>query len=171
MHYISETIHHVIIIFGTHVWNDDFWRCFLFLKNLTFWVLRGEGKRTKKCPKWKIQITSVTCHISGTIHHMIVHLWRTCVKGIFSWGIFFIFFFQTFDFLGVRGVKQPQIAQNDKNFVYHAPYLRNHISYDCSFMVHLCKRIKSPGAFENFDFLGCQQPKMTKYSVSQLHLI
>ena len=31
---------------------------------------------------------------------MIAHLWHTCVKGIFSQGIFFIFFFQNFEFLG-----------------------------------------------------------------------
>ena len=121
----------------------------------------------------KMKNTSYICHVPYLRNHtsydcsFMAHL---CKRHFFL-RHFFHFFFRTFDFLGVRGVKEPQIAQNDKNFVYHAPYLRNHISYDCSFMVHLCKRIKSPGAFENFDFLGCQQPKMTKYSVSQLHLI
>ena len=87
---------------------------------------------------------------------MIAHLWHTCVKGIFSQGIFFFFFFKILIFWVVRGVKEPEMTQNDKNFVYCAPYLRNHtMPYDCAFMVHLCKRIKSPGTFENFDFLGC----------------
>ena len=57
---------------------------------------------------------------------MIAHLWHTCVKGIFSQGIFFIFFFKILIFWVVRVVKEPEMAQNDKNFVYHAPYLRNH---------------------------------------------
>ena len=46
---------------------------------------------------------------------MIVHLWRTCVKGIFSRGIFFIFFFKTLIFWVVREVKEPEMAQNYKN--------------------------------------------------------
>ena len=46
---------------------------------------------------------------------MIVHLWRTCVKGIFSRGIFFIFFFKILIFWVVREVKEPEMAQNYKN--------------------------------------------------------
>ena len=64
--HISGTVKHVIIIFGTIVLNDDISSFFFsFFKNFRFlgslW-----GKRAKNCPKWKI-ITSVTCHISGTV--------------------------------------------------------------------------------------------------------
>ena len=61
---------------------------FLIFLKFSFFGLLG-GERAKKCPKWKITVTSVTCHmtkmaqddkknlsaavdISGTIYHMIV---------------------------------------------------------------------------------------------------
>ena len=41
-------------------------------------------------------------------------------------------FFQTFDFLGYRGVKGQKIAQNDKKLclLYLISQLRDHTSYD-----------------------------------------
>ena len=42
---------------------------FIFSKFWFFWLLGG--KRAKNGPKWKI-ITSVTHHISGTLHHLIL---------------------------------------------------------------------------------------------------
>ena len=38
---------------------------FFSLEVLSFWAIRG--KRAKNSPKWKITITSVMCHISGTV--------------------------------------------------------------------------------------------------------
>ena len=39
---ISGTIHHMSVIYGTHVQNDNISRyCFHFFKILTFWVHRG----------------------------------------------------------------------------------------------------------------------------------
>ena len=61
------TVHHLIIIFGTFVLNDDISRCFFsFLQNFYFL-----DKRTKNGPKWQ-KILSVLLHNSGNIHHMIV---------------------------------------------------------------------------------------------------
>ena len=71
-------------------------------------------------------------------------------------------FFQTFDFLGYRGVKGQKIAQNDKKLclLYLISQLRDHTSYDYHlwstsvkwylqvfFIIFLF--------FQNFDFLGC----------------
>ena len=67
-----------------------------------------------------------TLHISGTIHHMIVIHGRHMKNGDVS-GLFFPFF-QNFDFPGCFGVKK--IVENDKKFVFCAPCLRNHTSYD-----------------------------------------
>ena len=42
-HHIPETVHHLIIIFGTHVQNDDFSKCFFGL----LWRMGGGLKREK----------------------------------------------------------------------------------------------------------------------------
>ena len=48
MHHISGTVHHVVIIFGTHVQNDDISRRFFhFLLNFVFldnWGVKGQKK-------------------------------------------------------------------------------------------------------------------------------
>ena len=65
-HHISGTLHHLIIIFGTHLWNDYIsWVFFIFLEFPFF-----GGKIARNGPKWQ-KILSVTLQISGTIHHMI----------------------------------------------------------------------------------------------------
>ena len=57
VHHVSGTVRRVIIIFGTHVQNDDISRLFfIFLK--FWWVIRGGGIRAKNSPKWKIKVTS-----------------------------------------------------------------------------------------------------------------
>ena len=48
-----------------------FWKLLIF-RAVTGWEERS--KRAKNSPKWKITITSVTCHISGT--SFMVHLWK-----------------------------------------------------------------------------------------------
>ena len=63
------------------------------------------------------------------------------------------------------------MVQNDK-VICHAPYLRNHTSYDCHFWytcVKWCKVcVKPPGLFFfiffNFDFSGCSRVKEQKNS-------
>ena len=54
-------------------------------------------------------------------------------KMMISPGVFF-HFFKILTFCVVRVVKEKKIVQNDKNSVFHAPYLRNLTLYDC----HLC---------------------------------
>ena len=61
-----------------------------------------------------------------------------------------------------------------KNSVCCTPYLRNHTSYELSFMIQMCKMIVSLGVFFNFKILifqvfrglkGQKWPKMTKFSL------
>ena len=112
-HHISRTIHYLIIIFGTHVKNDDISRCFFHVfvfhdggnlfwpfRKLLFsvgdeplafgWGVGGVGTKIwwgevywggtpphpstvgktlgqKIAKNEKIAITSITCHISGTV--------------------------------------------------------------------------------------------------------
>ena len=53
MLHISGTIHCMIVIYGTHLKNDNIFRCFFhFFKILIFWVHSGEGgKRAKNGPE------------------------------------------------------------------------------------------------------------------------
>ena len=48
---------------------------------------------------------------------------------------------------GGWGVKGQKWSKMRKNYVYRAPYLGNHTSYDLLFMVLICKMIISPGVF------------------------
>ena len=49
---ISGTIHHMMVIFGTHVQNDDIsGKFFSFFKILVFGFFRGKGEKGKKWPK------------------------------------------------------------------------------------------------------------------------
>ena len=75
--YISGSIHHIIVIFGTHVQNDNISRCLFHF----FWILIFRVFRELKGKKWPQmkKILSLSLHISGTVHHMIV-FWHTCLK-------------------------------------------------------------------------------------------
>ena len=61
----------MIVIYGTHVQNDNISRCFShFFKMLIFWVVRGvKGQKMVQNEK---KILSVVFHISGTTQDMIV---------------------------------------------------------------------------------------------------
>ena len=58
-HHMSGTVHHLIIIFGTHVWNDISRLFFHFFEILIFQAVRGVT--AKNSPKWKI---SYICHVA-----------------------------------------------------------------------------------------------------------
>ena len=73
MLYISGTMHHMIVIYGTLKWNNDIFRWFFhFFKILIFWIVReGRVVKAKNGLKWQ-KILSTRLHISGIIHHVIV---------------------------------------------------------------------------------------------------
>ena len=64
-HQISGTVHHLIIILGTHVWNDIsgifFFFFSFFFEFWFFWAFQG-SKRVNNSPKWNKRITSAACH-------------------------------------------------------------------------------------------------------------
>ena len=121
----------------------------------------GGGKRAKNIPQWKITITSVTCHISGTVYHMIMILVHLC-KIVISPGVFSFFLFQILIFWAVREVKGKRVKNSPKwkwqlnilNAISNEPY-----SIWSWFLVHLCKMMISRGvfffSFSKFWFLGC----------------
>ena len=66
-------------------------RFVIFVK---FWFFGLGGKRSKHNPKWKIDITSVTRRISGSIWSSVAYdhyFWYTCVKFFLVYIFFFIF--------------------------------------------------------------------------------
>ena len=89
-------------------------------------------------------MTSVTHYISGTVEHMIMML---LLCRMISSRVFF-HFFKILIFLVVRRVKGQKMAQNElislisKCLISQEPYI-----IWSSFMIHMCKRIISPGVF------------------------
>ena len=128
-HGISRSIHRMIVIFGTHLWNDNISRSFFIFSKFRFSRLIG-GKRAKNDPKWqKICLLHLAFrnHVSYDLH-----LWCTCMcKRIISPGNFFVF--SKFWYSGSLGDNRAKMAQYDKKSVSLNPYLRNHTSYDCDF--------------------------------------
>ena len=73
--HMSRTIHHMIVIYVTSVWNDNISKCFFhFLKILIFRVVRRvKGQKTvQNDKKYLWNHTSYDCH-----------LWYTCKILIF----------------------------------------------------------------------------------------
>ena len=103
------------------------------MKFLFFGLLGGGGKRAENSPKWKITITSVTCHISGTIKHMIMILDTLVLNDDIS--RCFFHFFEISIFWAVRGGKRAKncLKMKNTNYIRHTPYLRNSIAYDHDF--------------------------------------
>ena len=72
---------------------------------------------------------SVAHHISGTEHHLIIHMRKMMIYP----SVFFSFF-KILIFWVVRGLTVEKITQNEKQqYIHHAPYLRNSIAYDHDF--------------------------------------
>ena len=79
------------------------WSVFLIFENFNFLGAEG-GKRAKKVHNGKK--LSVTLHISGTIHHMIMIFWCPCVKWWYLQQIFSFLKILIFEVLrGVKGQK------------------------------------------------------------------
>ena len=68
--HISGSIHHMIVVYGTHMENANISRNFFSFSKFDFLSIK-RVKRAKYGPKWQI-ILSVAVNIWGTIHHMIV---------------------------------------------------------------------------------------------------
>ena len=134
VHNISGIVHHVIIIFGTHVLNDNISKHFLkFLINFDF--LSYLGARAKNSPKWKQKL-----HLSVTSHFSFFH------------------FFKILIFWVVRRVIGQKTVQNDKKFCLLRSISQKSYIIWLSFMLHMCKMIIPPVVFsflQNFNFWDC----------------
>ena len=63
-YHISGTVRHLIMIFGTHVSNDDISRCFFhFFKIMIFGCVRGvKGRKIARTEKLKLHPSHVVSH-------------------------------------------------------------------------------------------------------------
>ena len=80
----------------------------------------GGGKRSKNSPKWKLTTTSVRCHVSGTIKHLIMIFGALVVNADTSRCFFlclkwylqaFFHCFEIFIFWSVRRAKGKSMAR------------------------------------------------------------
>ena len=144
---ISQESYIMIFIHGTHVWNDNTSSSFFHFSKFWFFGLLG-GKRAKNSPKW--QKVCLLCSISQERYIIWSSFAVHKCKMIVSVGTFF-YFFKILIFWVVRRVKGQKWPKMTKNcplfFIFQEPYI---ISW---FMVHICKRIISPGVFDIFSKL------------------
>ena len=103
-HISGRSIHHVIVVFGAHVSNDDISRCFFhFLKILIFLVVRGEGGGGVKWQKMAQNVKKFCLSHFVSQELYLIWLWvlvHLCKMRI-SPATFFIF--STFLFFGFLG--------------------------------------------------------------------
>ena len=128
----------------THVQNDNISCCFFhFIKVFIFLIVGRlkEQKMAENDKKW-----SVTLHISGSMHHMMLLVVQKC-KMITSPDFFS--FFQNFYFLVVRGSKCKKWPKMTKYCLLHSLSLWS-MYHMMSFVVQKCKSIKSPDFFSHF---------------------
>ena len=126
--HISGTIHHMIVIYVAHVWNDNISRLlFHFSKILIFciarWVKRQKMVQNNKkfCP-------------SPFIYQELYIIWLSFMehmcKVIISPVVFFSFSkFRFFGLLG--GLKDKKWSKMIRDSVCCISYFRNHTSCDC----------------------------------------
>ena len=124
----SGTMHHMTVIYGTHVVSHNIlWWFFHFFKILISWVVRGvKGQNMaqndkKFCPSHLVyqEPYMYDCHLCYT------YVKWYCLQVVLS-------FFQNFDFLACyRGKRTKNGPKWQKRSACYTPYLRNHTSYDC----------------------------------------
>ena len=128
-------IHHMSYLRNSVAYNHGFWGTFVklcylqvffsFFQKLIFQVVRGvKGQK-------KVQNDKEFC-LSRSISQEPYSIWLSFMvhlcNMIISLDVFFFFFFnflKIFVFWGVCWVRGQKMVQNDKKFVYCAPYLRN----------------------------------------------
>ena len=126
--HISQTIHHIIFIYGTHVWKDNTSKVFYIVSK--FGV--NSGIEEQKMAQNDKKNLSAALHISGSIHHMIAVLVHMC-KMMIPQAILFIFWIFGFSGVSGRGV-----------YLSHCISQELYIILSRS-LVHRCKLMISPG--------------------------
>ena len=126
-------IHHMSYLRNSVAYNHGFWGTFVklcylqvffsFFQKLIFQVVRGvKGQKKVQNDKEFCLSRSISQEPYSIWLSLMVHLCNM----IISLDVFFFFhFFKIFVFWVVSEVRGQKMVQNDKKFVYCAPYLRN----------------------------------------------
>ena len=137
MLHTSETIHCIIVIYGTHLQNGNISRSsFHFFKILIFQVVSGvKGQKMVQNDKKLCLLCSISLKPYIVWLTFMVHICKRISLG------FVFIFFRILMFQAVKGVKGQKMVQHDKKFgllcyISQEPYM-----VWFSFMVHMCKRI------------------------------
>ena len=119
-HHISGTVHHMVVICGRQVYNDNISRRFFlhFFKILTFWFVR----RVKGQKMAQIKKLSLVPYISGSKDCVIFIYGTQLKKDNISRCFFQILIF------GVQGKRVKNRPKSGK-IVCRTPYLGKHTSY------------------------------------------
>ena len=166
-----RTMHHMIVICGTQVYNDDIFRCFFHFSKFCFFSDCWWGKRAQKGPKWQKR---PWCSIFQEPYI----IWLSFMGHICKMRSPLRSFFQKFWFSGLL-VKEQKTVQNDENFFLSYSISQEPYIIWLSFMVHICKMISPSVAFifSKFWFLGSsggwkgkKQAKMTNNVCLVLYL-
>ena len=98
-----------------HTYSDhNFWcTCVKWWYLQDFFYLK-KILRAKNSPKWKITITSITCHLRNSIEYE-HDFWYTCVKWWYTQCFFVFLMFSKFWFSG--GVSEENVSKWTKNYV------------------------------------------------------
>ena len=149
----SVIIHHMIVIFGTHLYNDKPTGVFFIFSKCWFFGLLGGWVKGQKM----VQNDKKFCPLHPITQEPYI-IWLSFIvqicKMIISSGVFF-HVFKILIFWVHRGVKEQKAVQNDRKFcLSHSVSQEPYIIWFW-FLVHMCKMMISPGnffIFQNFDF-------------------
>ena len=144
--HISGTMHHMIIIYVTHVCKDNISRIFLHYFKILIYGVNSVVKGQKMVQN----DNNYVCHTPYLRKHTLYILWWFLVhicKMMASPDTLFIFWrFWFYGLLGEGGSKCKKMALNDKKIcltsLSQEPYL-----IWLWFLVHMCKMMISPAIF------------------------
>ena len=132
--YTSGAIQHMTVIYGTHLENDNIFRCFFknFLKIFIFWVHRQvKGQKMVQNDKKFCSLHSISQEPYLIWFSFMVEM----CKMIISPGVFFNF--KILIFQVVKGLKGHKMAQSEKKFCLSHLVLQEPYVIWSSFMVHM----------------------------------
>ena len=128
-HHISKTVHHVVIIFGTHVYNNDISRHFFhFFKILIFWVVRGvKGQKIAQNEKEKLHLSDVVSQEQCSIWSCLIHLFKMMISAAIFF--YYYYYFKILIFLVVKGVKGQKMVQDGPDILSIMLYISGTIHH------------------------------------------
>ena len=144
--HISGTVYRMIMIFGTLVWNDDISRLFFHFFEIFIFhaVRRVKGQKLAQNVKKLCLVHFISQELYIIWSSFVVHKCKVITSpGVF----FFVFIFSKFWCFRLLGGSK---CKNDPKSQKNCPLRIVSGTIHRILMVHMCKRIISPGVFLHF---------------------